>query len=73
MACAAAFALISLEENSPMAIEEAMAAGVPVVTSNRCGMPYMVRDEESGFLVNPDDSEETAERLRQLLTDDELR
>jgi len=41
MARAAVFALVSLEENSPMGIEEAMAAGVPVVTSNRCGMPYI--------------------------------
>ncbi|MBN1506428.1 MAG: glycosyltransferase family 4 protein [Sedimentisphaerales bacterium] len=73
MARAAVFALLSLEENSPMAIEEAMAAGVPVVTSNRCGMPYMVREAESGFLVNPEDPDETAERLRQLLADDELR
>jgi glycosyltransferase involved in cell wall biosynthesis len=73
MARAAVFALVSLEENSPMAIEEAMAADVPVLTSNRCGMPYMVRDGESGFLVDPDDPEEIAERLRQLLADNELR
>ena len=64
---ASVFALVSFEENSPMGIEEAMAAGVPVVTSNRCGMPYMVRDGETGFLVEPDDPEEVAERLAELL------
>jgi glycosyltransferase involved in cell wall biosynthesis len=73
LSAASAFALTSLEENSPMGIEEAMAAGVPVVTSNRCGMPYMVRDGESGFLVNPNDPHDIASRLRQLLTDDQLR
>ena len=73
MSRAAVFALVSLEENSPMAIEEAMAAGVPVVTSNRCGMPYIVRDGESGFLVNPNDTDEIAGRLRQLIENDELR
>lgn len=73
LSAASVFALASLEENSPMAIEEAMAAGVPVVASNRCGMPYMVREGESGFLVNPDDPQEIAARLRQLLTDGELR
>jgi glycosyltransferase involved in cell wall biosynthesis len=73
MAAAAVFTLVSLEENSPMAIEEAMAAGIPVVTSDRCGMPYMVRDGESGFLVNPEDPEQIAERLGQILTDHELR
>jgi len=73
MARAAVFILVSLEENSPMGIEEAMAAGVPVVTSNRCGMPYMVRDGESGFLVNPTNPEDIARRLGQLLKNDELR
>lgn len=73
MSHAAVFALVSLEENSPMAIEEAMAAGVSVVTSNRCGMPYMVRDGESGFLINPNDPDDIAHRLRQLLVNDALR
>jgi len=73
LAAASVFALASLEENSPLAIEEAMAAGVPVVTSNRCGMPYMVRDGESGFLVDPSDPGDIAGRLRQLLDDDGLR
>ena len=73
LAKASVFALVSLEENSPMGIEEAMASGVPVVTSNRCGMPYMVRDGESGFLVNPNDSDDIAWRLGQLLEDDALR
>jgi len=73
LAVASVFALVSLEENSPMGIEEAMAAGVPVVTSNRCGMPYMVRDGESGFLVDPHDPHDIARRLRQLLENGELR
>lgn len=73
LSCAAVFALTSLEENSPMGIEEAMAAGVPVVTSNRCGMPYMVRDGESGFLVDPKNPEDIALRLKQIFCDDNLR
>lgn len=73
LSAAGVFALTSLEENSPMGIEEAMAAGVPVVTSNRCGMPYMVRNGESGFLVDPNNPDDIARRLGQLLNDDELR
>jgi glycosyltransferase involved in cell wall biosynthesis len=60
---ASLFALVSLEENSPMGIEEAMAVGVPVVTSNRCGMPYLVRHAETGFLVDPLDPDDVAEHL----------
>lgn len=70
---ASVFALVSLEENSPMGVEEAMATGVPVVTSNRCGMPYLVRDGESGFLVDPMDPDDIASRLGQLLRNDDLR
>lgn len=73
LSTAGIFALTSLEENSPMGIEEAMAAGVPVVTSSRCGMPYMVRDGESGFLVDPNNSRDVARRLRQLIENDALR
>lgn len=73
LAAASVFVLPSMQENAPASIVEAMAAGVPVVTSNRCGMPYMVRDGESGFLVNPNDPCEIASRLRQLLTNDQLR
>lgn len=73
LARASLFALVSLEEGAPMGVAEAMAAGLPVVTSNRCGMPYMVRDGESGFLVNPEDPRDVAYRMRQVLADDSLR
>jgi glycosyltransferase involved in cell wall biosynthesis len=73
LAAASAFVLPSFEEGSPMGIEEAMAVGVPVVTSNRCGMPYMVRHGESGYLIDPHAPEDIAWRLGQLLRDDELR
>lgn len=73
LARASVFSLVSLEENSPMGVEEAMAAGVPVVTSNRCGMPYMVRHGDSGFLVNPLNPGEIAGRLQQLMDDKSLR
>lgn len=69
---ATVFALVSREENSPMGIEEAMAAGVPVVTSNRCGMPYMVRHGESGYLVDPENVGEIARRLQKVLSNTSL-
>jgi glycosyltransferase involved in cell wall biosynthesis len=56
-----------------MAIAEAMAMGVPVISSNRCGMPDMVRDGETGFLVDPEHCESLSDRLAQVLTDDSRR
>lgn len=66
-------ALVSLEENAPLSVQEAMAAGVPVVTSNRCGMPYQVADGVTGYLVDPLDTRDIAARLTALLTDASLR
>jgi len=73
LASASIYALTSLEENSPMGIEEAMAAGVPVVTSNRCGMPYMVKNGETGYLINPFDEKNIADKLKRILDDNQLR
>ncbi|MEW5757419.1 MAG: glycosyltransferase family 4 protein [Pseudomonadota bacterium] len=70
---ASVFVLPSYQENAPMAIAEAMAARVPVVSSNVCGMPYMIQEGKTGFLVSPDDHESLAHRLIQLLTNAELR
>jgi glycosyltransferase involved in cell wall biosynthesis len=73
LSAASVFVLVSLEENAPLAIEEAMAVGVPVVTSNRCGMPYLVRHGETGYLVDPTSPAGIAQRLGELLRDDRLR
>ena len=67
LARAATFALVSLEENSPMGIEEAMAMAVPVVSSNRCGMPYMIDHGASGYLVDPFDVDDIAGALERSL------
>ena len=67
LSLAATFALVSLEENSPMGIEEAMAMGVPVVSSNRCGMPYMIEHGASGYLVDPFDAVDIAGALERSL------
>jgi len=50
-----------------MAIAEAMAAGVPVIVSNRCGMPYMVDEGRTGFLIDPESTEQIADRLAKLV------
>ena len=55
-----------------MVIAEAMAAGVPVIASNVCGMPTMIDEGENGFLIEPEDIGMIADRLGTLLRDTDL-
>ena len=64
--------LPSRQENAPMAISEAMAAGIPVISSNLCGMPYMIEEGRSGFLIDPESNTEISERLERLLSSEQL-
>jgi len=53
LAEAACLVLASFQETAPVVIAEAMAVGVPVVSTAICGVPWMVEDGETGFLVPP--------------------
>lgn len=57
----------------PIAIMEAMRLGKPIVSTNIGEIPVFVRDQKSGFLVNPQDSGALAEKILQLLKDEGLR
>lgn len=65
--------LPSLEEGFPNTIVEYMALGKPVVATNIAGIPEVVVDQETGFLVPPADSEKLAEALERLMKDKEVR
>jgi glycosyltransferase involved in cell wall biosynthesis len=74
LSTAALLVLPSFQENAPMVIAEAMAAGIPIVASNLCGIPDMVEDGKSGLLLNdPTDADELVNTLDKLLSNDELR
>jgi len=61
------FALPSLYEGSPNAMIEAMAAGVPIAATRVDGVPEIVTDGETGFLVQPRDPRALADALCALL------
>jgi len=46
------FVLFSQYEGMPHTILEAMACGTPVIASNKCGNPEIIKDSINGFLVN---------------------
>ena len=52
---------------------EAAACAKPVIGGRSGGVPDAIADEETGFLVNPDDPRELAERLERLIADPDLR
>ncbi len=68
-----AFLLTSLNEGTPVTTIEALAAGVPVVSTRVGGVPDVVRDGVDGFLVEPGDTDAMAGRLAELAGDVELR
>ena len=73
LAGARAAVLSSAWENLPHAAVEALAVGTPVVSTAVGGVPEVVRDDENGLLVPPNDPAALAGALRRLLTDDALR
>ena len=64
--------LPSYQESAPMVIQEAMAAGVPVIATDVGGIRYQVEDGVSGFLVRPGDPMGLARTLERVLGDRSL-
>lgn len=62
----------SFQETAPLAVEEAMAVGVPVVASDVGGLSYMVQEGETGFLVTPTDIGGIAAAIRKIIGDKSL-
>ena len=65
-------ALPTHEDNCPMVVLEAQAAGIPVMASNVGGVPDLVEDEVTGLLTDPLRPETMADALSRLLTDPTL-
>ena len=55
-------------EGTPVAILEASAAGLPVISTRHAGIPQAVLDEETGLLVEEHDVDGMAEKMKELLT-----
>jgi glycosyltransferase involved in cell wall biosynthesis len=67
------FVFPSLVEGMPLTLLEAMATGMPVVTTNTCGMADVVEDDFNGLLVPPASEEKLAEGIERLCQSTELR
>ena len=66
MSCSDAFVLSSLWEGGPLVILEAMAAGLPVVSTRVGDAPSMVLEGETGLLVDAGDARQLATAMNRL-------
>lgn len=65
-------AIPSFQENAPLTIAEAMAAGVPVVGAKVGGIPEMVEHEKTGLLIDPYDTKNIYEAVSRILSEESL-
>jgi glycosyltransferase involved in cell wall biosynthesis len=63
----------SLMEGLPTVLMEAMASGMPVITTETCGMPDVVENEFNGLLIPPADATALEEAILRLADSVELR
>ncbi len=68
LALADVYVLPSEDESFGLSVLEAMACEVPVVATRVGGIPEVVADGESGYLVEVGDTDQMAERILQLIS-----
>jgi glycosyltransferase involved in cell wall biosynthesis len=59
-------------DNTPVSLTEFMQLGLPVVSVNIGGIPYMINDGVNGLLVNDDDDEAMFHKIVSLINNNEL-
>ena len=67
------FVLPTRADTYGVSMAEALAAAVPVVSSNTMGVPYVIEDGVDGFLLGVDDIDGFVERVSILLENEDLR
>ena len=66
------YALVTGADMSPLSLKEAQLMKKPVVATNVAGVPEMMIDGKTGFLVERGNHEQLIKKLRLLLEDDDL-
>lgn len=67
------FVLPSFVEGLPVSAMEAMAVGVPVISTNIAGTSELIEDGKTGLLVRPSDSEAIADAIIRMINDYDFR
>jgi len=67
------YALVSGIDMSPLTLQEAQLMKKPVVATNVGGIPELMKNNETGFLIEKGNSDEWIEKLSLLINDEEKR
>lgn len=60
-------------DNTPVSVLEALALGLPLVSTNVGGIPHLLQQEETALLVNEGDSKAMSQAIQRIMTEPELR
>ncbi len=67
------FVFPTTRDISPLVVREAMAHGLPVITTPLAGIPEIVDDGKTGLFIPPGDADALAKALKRLLASDAMR
>lgn len=59
-------------DNMPVSVLEGMALGLPIVSTNVGGLPYLLKDDEDALLVEANDEQRMVEKIETLLLQEGL-
>lgn len=59
-------------DNTPISVIEAMALGLPVISTNVGGIPFLLKDNETALLVGDNDIQAMAESVKELINNKNL-